>query len=191
MDAKDLHLDIQALEEELLAFERKYGLKSEAVYAAYIAGEEPEQEAWTMDFGEWASVYRTWLSRQSQREADALSHKKRFDAFHRFRATVTDPMDEDAALALALEAQQAVRAQVQETTTRRIPSLDEIRALAMRLHEDAHPYQGRAWGWEVTYDPEVMEPDAKVEVPDGKGGFITQTMPLWMAASFTIGESGV
>jgi hypothetical protein len=72
-----------------------------------------------------------------------------------------------------------------------IPDLDEVRALAMRLHEDAHPYQGRAWGWEVTYEPEVTEPEAEVEVPDGKGGFITQTIPLWMAASFTIGESGV
>jgi hypothetical protein len=72
-----------------------------------------------------------------------------------------------------------------------IPNLDEVRALAMRLHEDAQPYQGRTWGREVTYKPEVTEPDAEVEVPDGKGGFVTQTMSLWMAASFTIGESGV
>lgn len=72
-----------------------------------------------------------------------------------------------------------------------IPNLDEVRALALRLHEDAHPYQGRAWGWEVTYEPEVTEPEAEVEVADGKGGFVTETMPLWMAASFTIGESGV
>jgi hypothetical protein len=72
-----------------------------------------------------------------------------------------------------------------------IPDLDEVRALAMRLHQDAQPYQGRAWGWEVTYEPEVTEPDAEVEVPDGKGSFVTQTMSLWMAASFTIGESGV
>jgi len=35
------------------------------------------------------------------------------------------------------------------------------------------------------------KPDAEVEVPDGKGGFTIETMPLWMAASFTIGESGV
>ncbi|MCB0115542.1 MAG: hypothetical protein KDD84_15695 [Caldilineaceae bacterium] len=72
-----------------------------------------------------------------------------------------------------------------------IPNLDEIRALAMRLHKDGQPYRGRAWGWEVTYEPEVTEPVAQVEVADGKGGFVTETMPLWMAASFTIGESGV
>ncbi|MBI1297296.1 hypothetical protein GC175_20305 [bacterium] len=116
----------------------------------------------------------------------------RFEAFfHRLRATVTYPMDEDEALALALEAQKAVRAQIRTTQTRLIPNLDEVRALAMRLHADAQPYQGRAWGWEVTYEPEVTEADAEVEVADGKGGFVTETMPLWLAASFTIGESGV
>lgn len=72
-----------------------------------------------------------------------------------------------------------------------IPNLDEVRALAMRLHADAQPYQSRAWGWEVTYEPEVTESDAEVEVADGKGGFVTEIMPMWMAASFTIGESGV
>ncbi|MBI1297288.1 hypothetical protein GC175_20245 [bacterium] len=72
-----------------------------------------------------------------------------------------------------------------------IPNLDEVRALAMRLHADAQPYRGRAWGWEVTYEPEVTESDAEVEVADGKGGFVTEMMPPWMAASFTIGESGV
>jgi hypothetical protein len=65
MDLRDLLLDIHALEEELLAFERKYGIRSETLYASYAAGEEPEQEEWVMDFGEWASVYRTWLTRQA------------------------------------------------------------------------------------------------------------------------------
>ncbi len=62
----DLLLDIHALEEELLSFERKYGVRSETFYAAYAAGEEPEDDAWVLDFGEWASVYRTWLSRQAE-----------------------------------------------------------------------------------------------------------------------------
>ena len=43
----------------------------------------------------------------------------------------------------------------------------------------------------MTYEPELDESEAEVEVPDGKGGFITQIMPLWTPASFTIGESGV
>jgi len=65
MTPQELLLDIHALEEELLAFERKYGVRSETFYAAYMAGEEPEVEGWVLDFGEWASVYRTWLTRQA------------------------------------------------------------------------------------------------------------------------------
>ena len=63
MNLQSLLADIHALEEDLLAFERKYGVRSETFYAAYINGEEPENHAWTLDFGEWASVYRTWLAR--------------------------------------------------------------------------------------------------------------------------------
>lgn len=58
--------DIHALEEELLEFERKYGLRSETFYAGYTSGEEPEDDAWVLDFTEWASVYRTWLARQAE-----------------------------------------------------------------------------------------------------------------------------
>ena len=59
-------LDIHALEEDLLEFERKYGLLSETFYAAYTSGEEPEDDSWVLDFSEWASVYRTWLSRLAE-----------------------------------------------------------------------------------------------------------------------------
>ena len=65
MKLRQLLADIHALEEELLAFERKYGLRSETFYPAYRNGEEPEDDSWTLDFGEWASVYRTWLARQA------------------------------------------------------------------------------------------------------------------------------
>jgi hypothetical protein len=66
MTLQNLLADIHALEEDLLAFERKYGVRSETFYQAYISGEEPEDEAWMLDFGEWASVYRTWLARQAE-----------------------------------------------------------------------------------------------------------------------------
>jgi len=65
MKLQDVLADIHALEEELLAFERKYGIRSETFYAAYASGEEPEDDSWVLDFGEWASVYRTWLARQA------------------------------------------------------------------------------------------------------------------------------
>lgn len=57
---------IHALEEDMLTFERKYGVRSETFYAAYVSGEEPEDDSWVLDFGEWASVYRTWLARQAE-----------------------------------------------------------------------------------------------------------------------------
>jgi len=58
--------DIHALEEELLELERRYGVRSETFYAGYCSGEEPEDDAWVLDFTEWASVYRTWLARQAE-----------------------------------------------------------------------------------------------------------------------------
>lgn len=66
MTPYELLMDIHALEEELLTFERKYGIRSETFYAAYINGEEPEDDSWVLDFGEWASVYKTWLERQAE-----------------------------------------------------------------------------------------------------------------------------
>ena len=66
MELQRILIDIHALEQELLEFERKYGVRSETFYAAYASGEEPEDDAWVLDFGEWASVYRTWLVRQAE-----------------------------------------------------------------------------------------------------------------------------
>lgn len=65
MNLKEILTDIHSLEEDLLAFERKFGIRSETFYAAYVNGEEPENDSWVLDFGEWASVYRTWLARQA------------------------------------------------------------------------------------------------------------------------------
>lgn len=65
MMLKEILDDIHSLEEDLLRFERKYGVRSETFYAAYMSGEEPDDDAWVLDFTEWASVYRTWLARQA------------------------------------------------------------------------------------------------------------------------------
>ena len=58
--------DIHALEEELLAFERKYGVLSETFYESYQNGEEPEDDAWVLDWSDWAGAYKIWLRRQKQ-----------------------------------------------------------------------------------------------------------------------------
>jgi hypothetical protein len=46
MTLREILNDIHALEEQLLEFERKYGIRSETLYAAYASGEEPEDESW-------------------------------------------------------------------------------------------------------------------------------------------------
>ena len=66
MNLRDLLIDIHALEQELLAFQWKDGVRSETFYAAYASGEEPDDISWMLDFGEWASIYRTWLTRQAE-----------------------------------------------------------------------------------------------------------------------------
>ena len=63
--------DIHALEQDLLGFERKYGIRSETFYAAYVEGEEPEQDEWVLDFTEWAGVYNAWLARQAEYRNEA------------------------------------------------------------------------------------------------------------------------
>lgn len=65
MSPEQLLADIHALEEDLLSFDRKYGVRSETFYAGYQSGKEAEDDARMLDFGEWASVYRTYLVRQA------------------------------------------------------------------------------------------------------------------------------
>jgi hypothetical protein len=77
MNLHEILADIHALEQEFLIFERKYGIRSETFYAAYVSGEEPEDESWILDFGEWASVYKTWLRRQVdyRNEVQQIQHQ--------------------------------------------------------------------------------------------------------------------
>ena len=75
MTLREILVDIHALEEDMLAFERKYGTRSETFYAAYMTGEEPEDDSCVLDFGEWASVYRTWLTRQAEYRNE-LQHRQ-------------------------------------------------------------------------------------------------------------------
>ncbi len=61
-DCSDILADIQALAKDLSHFEKKYNQNSESIYTAYINGEEPEDDNFVLDFGEWASVYQMWLN---------------------------------------------------------------------------------------------------------------------------------
>ncbi len=52
--------------EDLEVYERKYGMLSETFYELYLSGEEPEDEAWILDWADWAGAYKILLRRQEQ-----------------------------------------------------------------------------------------------------------------------------
>ena len=66
MTLSDLLEDIQALDEELRAYERKYGVLTETFAEAYAAGEEPPHAAWLQDWTAWASAHQLWERRREQ-----------------------------------------------------------------------------------------------------------------------------
>jgi hypothetical protein len=66
MTLDDILQDIYALEDEMRAYERKYGVLSETFYESYVQGEEPPNEAWVRDWTAWASAYQVWLRRREQ-----------------------------------------------------------------------------------------------------------------------------
>ena len=66
MILQDIIEDIHALYEDLEVYERKYGVLSETFYELYTSGEEPEDEAWMLDWADWAGAYQLLLRRQEQ-----------------------------------------------------------------------------------------------------------------------------
>ena len=70
MTIDDVVRDVHALEADLENFERKYGILSETFYEAYRAGEEPAEDAWMLDWSDWAGAYE--ISRRRREEYQAL-----------------------------------------------------------------------------------------------------------------------
>ncbi len=64
MELATLVKDIHRLNHELERMERKYGIMSHTFYQAYSAGQEPEDDAWVLDFEKWAGLYEVWCDRQ-------------------------------------------------------------------------------------------------------------------------------
>src|SRR6266480_5746910 len=69
MTLDDVLQDIYALQDEMRAYERKYGVLSETFYESYRAGEEPPEQAWIRDWTAWSSAYQLWLRRHEQYQA--------------------------------------------------------------------------------------------------------------------------
>ncbi len=66
MTLQDIIADIHAIKEDLEMYERKYGVLSETFYELYSKGEEPEDDAWVLDWVDWAGAYQILLRRQEQ-----------------------------------------------------------------------------------------------------------------------------
>ena len=66
MTLDEILRDIHAMEEDLLTYERKYGVLSDTFYESYRNGEEPADDAWVLDWSDWAGAYEIWLRRRRQ-----------------------------------------------------------------------------------------------------------------------------
>ena len=66
MTLDEILQDIHALEADLASYERKYGVLSETFYELYSNGVEPDDNAWVMDWNDWAAAYEVWLRRRQQ-----------------------------------------------------------------------------------------------------------------------------
>lgn len=66
MSLDEILRDIHAMEEDLLTYERKYGVLSDTFYESYCNGEEPADDAWVLDWSDWAGTYEIWLRCREQ-----------------------------------------------------------------------------------------------------------------------------
>jgi hypothetical protein len=63
---QEIIADIHALTGDTEVYERKYGVLSETFYESYLNGEEPADDAWLLDWADWAGAYKTLLRRREQ-----------------------------------------------------------------------------------------------------------------------------
>lgn len=76
MTLHEIIQDIHACEEDMLVYERKYGILTSTFYQAYSAGEEPPHVSWLGDWNDWAAAYEIWQRRQAQYQAAIDSLQK-------------------------------------------------------------------------------------------------------------------
>lgn len=68
METRELIVEMKLLERRLTLYEEKYGVLSEDVYRALVAGELERYDAFDetrADFGRWKGIYETWLWRKT------------------------------------------------------------------------------------------------------------------------------
>jgi hypothetical protein len=65
MTLQEIIVDIHALNEDLEMYERKYGVLSDTFYEAYVNGEEPENDAWVLDWADWQAHTKSFCAAAS------------------------------------------------------------------------------------------------------------------------------
>ena len=68
MEIHELVIEMKQLERRLTLFEEKYGVLSEDLYAALMAGKlasYDEFDETRADFSRWKGIYETWLRRKA------------------------------------------------------------------------------------------------------------------------------
>lgn len=84
MTLSDIISDLHAIDRALVSFEARYGLLSDTFFTWYRQGNEPEDEAWVLDFAEWAGwcksrdrllvLYNQRLQELLASDSDDLNH---------------------------------------------------------------------------------------------------------------------
>lgn len=67
MEVHELVIEMKLLERRMTLYEEKYGVLSEDFYAALMAGELAEYDAYDetrADFSPWKGIYETWKRRK-------------------------------------------------------------------------------------------------------------------------------
>ncbi len=73
MQLLEILSDLHAVNSALAEFESRYGLLSDTFFSWYREGNEPDDDAWVLDFAEWAG----WC--KSRQRLLALYHQKLVD----------------------------------------------------------------------------------------------------------------
>ena len=66
MTLSEIMQDIHACERDMQMYELKYNILSETFYESYSHGDEPPDDAWVLDWGDWAGAYEIWLDRKKR-----------------------------------------------------------------------------------------------------------------------------
>lgn len=78
MEIHELVIEMKLLERRLTLYEEKYGLLSEDFYAALVAGQLADYDAYDetrADFSRWKGIFETWQRRKAAYRRQLQEHE--------------------------------------------------------------------------------------------------------------------